>query len=147
MHELKQLKTMLMKELEEYGKRSELSAGSLETIDTLAHAIKNLCKVIESMEEYSEEGNSSYYRRGSYDGSSRGGSYDGSYEGMGGSSERRGRYRAARDSRGRYMSDGNYYEAQEDAMKTLRELMDNEQDETNRQEIQKFMTKLERLSK
>ena len=44
------------------------------------------------------------------------------------------------------MSDG-YYEAQDDAMKTLRELMDNEEDETNRQEIQKFMTKLERMSK
>lgn len=134
MHELYQLKSMLMNELKEYGKRNELSAGSLETIDKLAHAVKNLCKVIDSMDE--SEGGSSY-RRGSYDG----GSYDG-----GGSSERRGRMRAARDSRGRYMSDG-YYEAQDDAMKTLRELMDNEQDETNRQEIQKFMTKLERMSK
>lgn len=55
--------------------------------------------------------------------------------------------RAARDSRGRYMSDGSYYEAQEDAMSTLRELMESEQDENNRQEIQKFMSKLERMSK
>lgn len=52
--------------------------------------------------------------------------------------------RATRDSRGRYMSSG-YYEAQEDAMSTLRDLMESEQDEGNRQEIQRFMQKLERM--
>lgn len=139
MSELHQLKSMLMDELKEYGMKKELSAGSLDTIDKLCHSIKNLCKVMDSEEE--SEGMS--YRRGMYDGSSNRGSYDG----QGGASERRGRMRAARDSRGRYMSDGSYYEAQEDAMSTLRELMESEQDENNRQEIQKFMSKLERMSK
>ena len=67
MHALYDLKEMLCKELEEYGKK-ELSAGSLSTIDTLAHAIKNIDKIIEA-----DDG--SYYRgsyaRGRRDGYSR----------------------------------------------------------------------------
>lgn len=47
MKELKELRDMLCDELKEYGKKGELSAGSLATIDTLAHALKNLDKVID----------------------------------------------------------------------------------------------------
>ena len=54
MHELYNLKDMLTKELEEYGSKGELSGGSLEVVDKLAHAIKNLDKIIEcDDEEYS----------------------------------------------------------------------------------------------
>jgi len=81
MKELYELKDRLVDELKSYGKR-ELSASTLETIDKLAHAAKNVCKIIES----SDEGSSGYYPH-AYDG----GSYRGSYR---------------RDSMGRYSRDG-----------------------------------------
>ena len=47
MHKLHELKETLCKELEEYAKRgSNLDIQSLSTIDTLAHAIKNIEKII-----------------------------------------------------------------------------------------------------
>lgn len=80
MHEMYELRDMLCRELGEYGKK-ELSAGSLSTIDTLAHAIKNIDKIIEDDEgEYSSRG-----------------SYRGSY---------RNAYSRRRDSMGRYSRDG-----------------------------------------
>ena len=51
MHDLYKLKDMLVEELKEFGKKGELSTGSLDTIDTLAHATKNLEKVIECEED------------------------------------------------------------------------------------------------
>lgn len=68
MHALYQIKEMLMEELETNGEK-KLTKESLTEIDTLAHALKNLCKVIESCEdEYSERGyardyGNSYARR------------------------------------------------------------------------------------
>lgn len=93
---LMKLKKMLCKELEEYGNSgNKLSAGTLDVVDKLAHACKNICKILESEEEmeYSSRG---YYRRSYADGSYDGGmsSYD---DGM----SRRGSYRR-RDSMGRY---------------------------------------------
>ena len=103
---LMKLKKMLCKELEEYGSSgSKLSAGTLEVVDKLAHACKNLCKIIEAEEEseFSSRGSSRRsYADGSYEGS-----YDGSYEGM--SSRRR------RDSMGRYSRDG-YSRAKDDEL-------------------------------
>lgn len=112
MHALYKLKDMLCQELEEYGERGELSAGSLEIVDTLAHAIKNLDRVIMAKEEEME---------GSYEGSYEGGSnrsyrsYDDGY------SSRRGR-----DSRGRYTSRRGYSRADDMAqqLKTLAEQME-----------------------
>ena len=96
MHELYELKDMLCKELKEYGEKGELTAGSLETIDKLAHAMKNLDRVIEAYEDDGEYSGRSYpdgmggsYARGGR-GSYRGGSYA------------RGRMNARRDSMGRY---------------------------------------------
>lgn len=109
MHELEKLKEMLCKELESFGSKGELSAGSLDTIDKLAHAVKNLCKVIEmTEEEYSSRGGS---YRNSYDGSYDGGSMRYSREGSnaGGGSYARGRGRGARrDAMGRYSREDNY---------------------------------------
>lgn len=82
MHELYELKEMLCKELEEMGSKGELTAGTLDTVDKLAHAVKNLNKIIE---EYDEE-------------------YSGEMDGRG-RSYARGRGRnARRDSMGRYLS-------------------------------------------
>ena len=47
MHAIYELKDMLCKELEEYGEKGELTTGSLDVIDKLAHTIKNLDKIIE----------------------------------------------------------------------------------------------------
>lgn len=90
MKELYELKEKLLEELKGYGKK-DMSAGSLDVIDKLAHATKNLAKVIEECEE--EEGYSN--RQG-------GRSYEGSY----------GRSYRGRSSRGRYSNNegGSYYD-------------------------------------
>ena len=133
MHKLHELKEKLMKELEEYdGKK--LSMGELDTIDKLTHTIKNLCKIIESSEEYS--GNGSY--RMSYEGGS---SYDdgGSYRGRS-YSMRRGRGPGARrDSMGRYSSDN------QEMVSQLQTLMEDAPDEQTRMEFQKFIQKMEQM--
>ena len=53
MKELKELRDMLCDELKEYGRKGDLTSGSLDTVDKLAHALKNLDKVIESEDGYS----------------------------------------------------------------------------------------------
>ena len=148
MQDLYALKEMLCKELKNYGKKGELTAGSLEVIDKLAHALKNLNKVIEE-EQYSGR---SYDGGGSYRGSyayengnmSNGGSYassmdDGSY-----GSYARGRGSGARrDSMGRYASDG--YSRDNDMVMELRELMQNSRDERTRMGLEKFINKMESM--
>lgn len=96
MREYHQIKEMLCKELKEYARKGELSAGSLDVIHKLTDTIKNLDKI-----EMLEDGG--YSRRGSYDG---GGSYD-SYDSYddGGNSYRRGYSRDGGDS---YDGGGSY---------------------------------------
>ena len=79
MKELHELKEKLIDELKEYGKR-ELNGSTLDAVDKLAHATKNLCKVIEDEEGYS---NTYPYEDRAYRGYSR-----------------------KRDSMGRYSRDG-----------------------------------------
>lgn len=149
MHELYELKEKLMNELAEYGKQDEMTSSTLDVVDKLAHTIKNLCKIIDDMEGYSER--MSYENsmrrgsyadggsmRGSYRGSYDGGSYRGSYdEGSMRGSYARGRGRnARRDSMGRYSS-GN-----EMMMEQLQDLIEDSPDDRTRQEIQKLMSKL-----
>lgn len=109
MKHLEELKEVVKRELEKFGKQGDISVSSLDKIHKLSDLYKNLCK-IEMLEEESEGGYSE--ARG---GRGRGRS---SYE-MGGSSydddmmysERRGRGRnAKRDSMGRYSSEGGSYE-------------------------------------
>ena len=70
------VKEMLCKEMDEIAKQGEISAGTLATVDTLAHAIKNIDKII-----MCGEGNYS-----NYDGYSRtgGDSYGGGWMARGG---------------------------------------------------------------
>ena len=114
-----------MNELKEYGRKGEMSAGSLEVIDKLTHTIKNLCKIIESAEEeeYSMAGNRNYTRG----------------EGNGMRSYTRGRGRnARRDSIGRY-SYGN-----DEMVGQLEELMQ-EAPEQIKQDIQRIISKVENM--
>lgn len=134
MHKLYNLKDKLVKELEGY-EGKELSTGSLDVIDKLAHAAKNLGKVIECCEEdgysnayyYDEPGMShsdvTYVRP------------DGSYDR--GMSYARGRGRGAkRDSMGRYSR------ASEDIRHELQELMNKATDEHTKREIRNLMDRM-----
>jgi hypothetical protein len=146
MHELYQLKEMLCNELEEYGSKGDLSAGSLEIVDKLAHALKNLDKIIETKEEESgEEYSGAMYRRGgSYrydDGMMTGGSY------RGGSYARGRGSNARRDSMGRYSSRGGYSRAEGDMAEIVEELrgMMDSLPEEKRHEVERFVEKVDRM--
>lgn len=78
MNAMEEIREMLMAELEKCSKKGELSAGSLEVIDKLTHAIKSIDTIM-AMEGASNEGGS--YARGN---------------------------NARRDSMGRYSNDGYY---------------------------------------
>lgn len=139
MHELYEIKDKLMKELEEYGSK-EMSPGSLEVIDKLAHSIKNICKIMESAEdeEYSIRGGS---YRSSYE---RGGNRN-AYEGGRGGSYVRGRGRnTRRDSMGRYSGMDGYSRADsmEELVESVREMMQ-ELPQNVQQDAQRFVQKLE----
>jgi len=141
MDALYDLKDKLCQELEEYGDK-ELSAGSLSTIDSLAHTIKNLDKIIE---KYEEDDYSGAYD-GSYDDGNMNRNMNGTsrrysmrrYSGARGDGRGRGR-NARRDSMGRYSRDGKMM-AQE-----LRELMEDAPDERIKMELQKVIQKVENM--
>ena len=127
MEELYKLKEMLCEELEQYGEK-ELTAGSLDVVDKLSHALKNLDKIIENKEEYSGDYRGTY-RRPYHDGSYRDGRsyrYDGAQR---------------RDGRGRYMSNG--YSRHGDLASELRELMEDAPDEKTKMEFQRLISKVE----
>ena len=132
------LKEMLCKQLNDYGKKGELTAAVLERVDMLAHAVKNLDHIIEKYEEAEYSGNMDgriYGGRSYRDG----GNYDG------GRSMARGRgSNARRDSMGRYASDG-YSRGDDGSMADqLREMAEMAGDERTRQEINRLASKLDR---
>lgn len=47
MHKAEQIREILITELDEYSDKSKLNVGALDIVDKLAHAIKNLDKIIE----------------------------------------------------------------------------------------------------
>lgn len=118
MHEeLYDLKEMLLHELEKYGSE-EMTAGSLEVVDKLAHSIKNLCKIINESDGYSgADYDYNYSRRGQGRGGSRGARYS-----------RRNSYN--------YSMDGGMVEE-------LRELMEDAPNEKVKTEFRKFIKKIE----
>ena len=61
------VKEMLCKEMDEIARGGEITAGTLTTVDTLAHAIKNIDKIImcSSDEGYSSHGGD-WIARGNY---------------------------------------------------------------------------------
>ena len=124
MHELLKLKEMLCDELKEYGEKGDLTAGTLDVVDKLSHAIKNLDKIIEAYDdgEYSGRMMPRYY----YD--------EGRGYADGRSYNRNERSYARRDSRGRSSRDG--------IADKLRELMNDAPDERAREEIRKLADKM-----
>ena len=125
MHGIYELKEMLCKQLEDYGKKGEMSAAILERVDMLAHAVKNLDKIIENYEgaEYSGNYNGDRSYRNSYDNRA---------------------YSMKRDSMGRYARDGGY-SCGGDLVDQLRNLMGEARDDRTRQEIQRLVSRLEQM--
>jgi len=155
MNEIYELKEMLMKELEEYGAKGELTSGSLEVIDKLSHAIKNLCKIIEAAEEeeysmadgsydggsYARGGGRGGNRGGSYRGGSYRGSYDGSYARGDGRSRRGGNNPTGRNQ---YSRESGYSRADavEEVVETIQTTFDKLPPNLQR-DAQAFVKKLE----
>ena len=92
MKHLEELKEVVKRELEKFGKQGDISVSNLDKIHKLSDLYKNLCKI----EMLEEEGG---YSEGYMD--------DGV---MYGNSYARGRRYAKRDSMGRYSRDGGYSE-------------------------------------
>jgi len=130
MHRLYDLKDKLLDELTECGEKN-LTESSLKTIDTLAHSIKNLDKVIEHCEK---DGYSNYSREASYmgDSSEHYVRPDGSYRD---SSYARGRG-ARRDSMGRYSR------AEDEMRMNLEKLLNTAKDEHTKREIRKMLERM-----
>jgi len=144
MHALYDLKELLCKQLEEYGKKGEMSAAILERVDMLAHAAKNLDKIIESYEESDYSGNDGH-------------SYENRYSMEDRRSMARGR---RRDSMGRYSSNGgnrydgessryggssyngSYDDGMENMVESIRGMMGELPKEVQR-DAQRFIQKLE----
>lgn len=120
MHELYKLKEMLCKELEEYGAKGEMSGGTLEVVDKLAHALKNLDRIIEAKEMSEGDSEASYRGGNSYRNGSNGSYRTYSREGNGSYARGRGQ-NARRDSMGRYSSMG--YSRDGDTVQQLEEMM------------------------
>ena len=138
MNELYELKEKLCRELKKYN-NEEVTTNSLEVVDKLSHAIKNIDKIIEKYEE--EEGGSCGYN--SYDGSYRGRSNRGRYNN--GNSYARGRGRnARRDSMGRYSNEGGY-SRHGDMVETLREMMMDAPNDEIRREYEKIISRYESM--
>ena len=147
MHKIKE---MLMEELKEFEKKSDLKAGDLETIHKLTDTVKNIDKI-----EMLEDGEGGYSEAGGWMADGRMyGTYDH------GSSYARGRGRgrgrnAKRDSMGRYSSDdysetmhdmGRRYsrdDAKDHMMSKLGEMME-DADPKEREALKECMRAIER---
>jgi curved DNA-binding protein CbpA len=132
MKHLEELKEVVKRELEKFGKQGDISVSNLDKIHKLSDLYKNLCK-IEMLEEEAEGGYSE--ARGG-----RGGSYmhGSSYDDDMLYSERRGR-NAKRDSMGRYSRD----DAKDAMMNRLGEMME-DADPKEREALKECMRAIER---
>ena len=126
MHELYELKDKLMDLLEEQSKKG-ITSSNLDVVDKLTHTIKNLCKIIEDSEGYSERGRS--YARMGTDGTRRGMDY--SRYGMSYADRRR-------DSMGRYVAD-------DGIISELHRLKDETSDQKARTELDRLIRKMETM--
>ena len=52
MKEIMELKDMLLDELAHFGAKGDLTMSDLEVVDMLAHAAKNLCKILDCGSSY-----------------------------------------------------------------------------------------------
>lgn len=122
MYDLRNLREMLCKELDEISDKREMSAGDLDAIQKLTSSIKNTYK-IEMLEDggYSRSGEWEADMRGTY---GRGSSYRGK----------------RRDSMGRYSRT----DAREHMRSTLEDMMSDADDDKTREAIRRCMEQIDR---
>ena len=119
MHKLEELRDNLCEELERVAKKEEITTSDLDTIDKLAHSIKNLDKIM--------------YSGRAYEHYSYGPRYDRSYARRGRDGDNDGRYNEgySRDIHSRNMTD------------RLHEMMDETSSDREREVIMRCISKLE----
>lgn len=128
MHKLKEIKDKLIEKMERmYSDHPDLSGSVIENIDVLAHATKNLCKIIKDCDE--EEYSGRYPMV--FDGRSYG---DESYA--------RGRMNAKRDSMGRYSRDDGMSHDYSRWGGAIEDLIREAPDEKTRQELQRIAARM-----
>lgn len=140
MNAMEEIREMLMAELEKCSKKGELSAGSLEVIDKLTHAIKSIDTIM-AMEGASNEGGS-YARRDSMGRYSNNGYYEGSYargNRGGGGSNRYGSYARG----GSYERGYSREDAKEELAMELRDLKMDAKDSETAHMLDKWIKQLE----
>lgn len=124
MRELYDLKEKVYDELKNYGKK-DLTATTLNTVKDLTKTAYYLCELIE------EEEDGGYSNR-----------YNRSYAGGRGGSRRESRREMRREARRNSYDDYSYDGGMVDE---LRDMMDDVQDERKRQELQRFIQKMESM--
>jgi hypothetical protein len=146
-----QIKDMLCDELEEIAKKKELTTNSLEVLYKGIDILKDISTIKAMEQEYPDEG---YSRDGGYSQGYYGRMPYYLYDDMGmaqdGNSYARGRgANARRDSMGRYSSDGRSYDYSRDGYsgdtkEELQRLMNNAQNEREREAIRKALDSMNR---
>lgn len=126
MKHFEDLRDTLCRELDEIAEKGELSTGDLDTVDKLAHSIKNLDKVMMA-DGYSNAGD--WYAMGNY-------GRDGYRDDYRGGNSYRGR---KRDSMGRYSRT----DAKEEISDKLRRMMDDAPDSKTREALDKALRCME----
>lgn len=122
MHKLYSIKENLIEDLEKYADKKDLSPSELDLVDKLAHAAKNVCRVI----EYCDEGGYS----GDYPMDYR---YARSFPVS---------YGRTRDSRGRYSSEDRHYRSSDDIRDRLQDLMYDAPNEEVKRDIHRVLTRM-----
>lgn len=131
---MERLYGMLCDELEKLTEQGELTPGSLDVAEKITETMKNLVKIMDYEDYSGNYGTGGSYGRMSYEGRS--------YEGRSYARGDNGRGNVRRDSRGRYSRDGY---SRHDMVDKLEELMHSAPDEKSRKEIERLMTKMERM--
>lgn len=125
MNELYAIKDKLCNELKSYSKKETLDLASLQAIDTLAHSLKNVCKIIEYYENEAEDYSYAPMPRMPRMSFARG----------------RGPY-AKRDNMGRYSSRDGAYPSDVDFKADLQDLINNAPNEYVRQKMMEAMNNM-----
>lgn len=122
MKSLETIRDMLCYELDDIAEKNEMSAGMLDTVDKIAHAIKNIDKVMESEGGYSNDysRNGEWYAMGN---SNRGNSY-------------------RRDSMGRYSR--RYSRDGADLKSRLEDLMSEAETDKEREAVRKALSMIDK---
>ena len=149
MRYLEDIKEMLCKELEEIAEKGELSAVALDTLHKITDTIKNIDKIemLEGEGGYSYDGHTIHYEGRDH---SRG--HDGElayHYDDGDSYARRGRHYV----RGHYSRDGDSFrggrysrlDGKEDMMNRLRDMMNNAENDKQRDAYHRVMKQLESI--